>query len=592
MNLQIVSCYQSIITYKSSTLTYKAGQKQPHKIIDKKDVQKKGTFPQNLAPVAIKYPFLWLSIIALIIYIPTLNFGFTELDDSIFIREFHEYNENLANLFTSFHRGLFDATKDPYFRPLFLDSIILNYQFAKQEIFGYHVINVMLHISCVVLAYNLFVKLRIRRLHSFLLALAFAVHPVLTQTVAWIPGRNDTLLALFTFAFFNFAIDYSDMGKLKDILLSVLFLLMAFFTKETAVFIPFVTFIMLVFIIGNDWRSRSNIILYSSWVACFLIWFIVRSQASNINATSGTDIGNMVSSFIHRLPLIPQYIGKIILPVNLSNFPMQEQTSNLYGYIAIALIAASLYFSKEVNWKKVICGAIIFFIFLIPALLIPNNLNEQTFEHRLYLPIIGMLIVLSETTIFKRVIDSNTLLFSGILCALLAIGNFVHQRCFKDPYSFWTTAVATSPNSAYANMMLGAREDNLEKSYHLFRKAYSIDSTQKYLNFYYGKMLQMQDSVLQSEKYLLAEKQRTDFVECDFYLARVAMTKNDTTGTINYLKNYLTRMPASEPANNNLLLTYINRRQFPEAKSHATHMQQIGLKVPDQIQMILSKVPQ
>ena len=194
----------------------------------------------------------------------------------------------------------------------------------------------------------------------------------------------------------------------------------------------------------------------------------------------------------------------------------------------------------------------------------------------------------TETFIFKGLLDGNTLLYSLIVSAILAIMNFVYQGNFSSPLVFWTQAVETSPHSAYAAMMLGAREDNLAKSYALFHKAYKLDPKQKYINYYYGMMLQKQDSVLASEPYLLTEKAKTDFVECDFYLARVAMTKNDTTGAMNYLKSYLQRMPSSEPANNNLLLMYINKGLIAEAKSHASRMRQLGMNVPEQFARILN----
>lgn len=196
----------------------------------------------------------------------------------------------------------------------------------------------------------------------------------------------------------------------------------------------------------------------------------------------------------------------------------------------------------------------------------------------------------TETFIFKGLLDGNTLLYSLIVSAILAIMNFVYQGNFSSPLVFWTQAVETSPHSAYAAMMLGAREDNLAKSYALFHKAYKLDPKQKYINYYYGMMLQKQDSVLASEPYLLTEKAKTDFVECDFYLARVAMTKNDTIGAMNYLKSYLQRMPSSEPANNNLLLMYINKGLIAEARSHASRMRQLGMNLPPEISRILNAV--
>lgn len=557
------------------------------KAIKKTDVQKKGTFPQKFGPVVVSRPSLLLVLVALIVYLPTIKFGFTELDDSIFIKEFHAYNSDLANLATSFRRGLFDAVKDPYFRPLFLDSMIINNLFGGENIFAYHLVNILLHMASVALLFRVFVRLNLRKLDSFLLCLLFAVHPVLTQAVAWIPGRNDTLLAVFSFAFLASTMDFLNFSKVKDAVLSAVFLLLAFFTKETAVFLPLVAIVLAWGQLDHKPFGKNGLISIGISALCFAIWFGVRAQSPNIRSGASPAVGIMINDFVHRLPLVIQYLGKIFIPANLSVFPMQEDTTYIFGILAVLLLAALLFFSPRVNWKQVVTGFIVFFLLLVPALLVPNNLNEQTFEHRLYLPMMGILLVIPETALFKKLEDSNLFFYSAILCVLLAITNFVHQRNFTDPITFWTQAEETSPHSAYAKMMLGARLDNVEDSYKLFRAAYKLDPKQKYINYYYGRMLQMKDSVLASEPYLLKEKALTNFYDVDFYLARVAITKGDTMQAIAYLESFVEHNPVSEPANVNLLLMYISKKHYDAARKQADKMRKAGIKVPDELKRMM-----
>ncbi len=567
-------------------------------------------------PLVIRFAALWLALLAFVLYYPSISYTFTELDDSIFIRDFAEYNENLKNIVAAFGRGLFNATKDPYYRPVFSDSMIVNYHLAGVEKIGsYHFVNVLLHIGSVLLLYKLFLKLHIRQLHAFLLAALFAVIPVLTQAVAWIPGRNDTLLAVFTLSFFIFAISYSEEGKKNHLALSVLFLLLALFTKETAVFSAPAAFILLIFALGTPLKSKNNLTLYGSWVACFAIWYLARAAATvHITTTIGT--GQMVTDFLHRLPIIIQYLGKIFFPFNLSVFPIQEDTVYYFGLAAVALITALLFLSKNVNWKVVGAGFALFIFFLLPALLVPGNLNEQVFEHRLYLPVVGILIVLSQTALFKKLADKQLLIAVLAVCGVFSVVTFNHEKNFSDAFAFWHQAASTSPHSAYANMMLGAREDkaiqeksfemissderknwikepgeNLQKSFELFHKAYQLNPQEKYLNFYYGCMLQKKDSVMASEAYFLKEKKISDYYECDFYLARISMMKQDTVGAMNYLKSYLQKDPANPQASNNLLLMYFSRGQFKEAKDLATRMRMSNLPVPAEIQQRLNAMP-
>ncbi len=576
--------------------------------------EQKSWFPHGSAAASIPNPLIWLGLLAMLMYLPTLWFGFTELDDSIFIREFRDYNEDIRNLVTSFQRGLFDATKDPYYRPVFHDSVILNFQLFKEEVGGYHFFNVLLHVTSVLLLYKVLVKLKIREFHAFLLAAIYAVHPVISQAVAWIPGRNDTLLAVFTLSFFIQVFNFTEHRKMQSLGWSVLFLLLAFFTKETAVFVPPAAFVLIVFGMGRNWLDRDNLKLYGSWAGVFLVWFVARRMAT-VQSGSMNNIAKMAGDFLHRTPLVIQYLGKIFLPFNLSVFPIQEDTVYYFGFAAVAILGALLFFSKEVNWRIVGIGFGFFILFLVPALLVPNNLNEQTFEHRLYLPLIGILLVLTQTVPFKKLSDRNLLIGGAVLCLLLGVVNYFHQKNFTDPFAFWHQAAETSPHSAYATMMLAAREEgpqqqmsydmynsderkaliktdaeNLQLSFSLFRKAYSLNPKEKYLNYYYGVMLQKKDSVLASEPYLLAEKNTSGYYECDFYLARVAMMKHDTIGSMNYLKNFITKVPTSPQANNNLLLMYYTRGQIAEAKALAAKMQTLGLTVPPELMQRLNSI--
>ncbi|HUM45543.1 MAG TPA: hypothetical protein PLD84_01355 [Chitinophagales bacterium] len=383
----------------------------------------------------IPYPFILLSLVVVILYGGAANLGFTELDDSIFIKEQHAYNEDLSNLVTSFKRGVFNVTEDVYYRPLLLDSFILNYQVGGMEIKSYHVVNILLHLISVLLLFVLLKKLHFKEREAFLLTLFFSVHPVLTQAVAWIPGRNDTLLAVFIFSFFIAAINYANEGKAAPMLLQFLALLLAFFTKETAVFAAPVALLLIVLCLDKKWNDKKNMLLYGSWIIAFLLWFYVRSLATL--KEDQMQFAQVVAALPSRLQVLLQYLGKIILPVNLSVFPITKDTSNVYGIAALVLIAAGIYFSKERNVKMIIAGISIFLLFLIPVLLVPATLNDQDFEHRLYLPMLGILILLGETVVFKNNWNERTVLIAGsIVCLVLATVNFNHQKNSATPSPF------------------------------------------------------------------------------------------------------------------------------------------------------------
>lgn len=535
-------------------------------------------------PFAIPYPMLILILSVFVVYFSSLFLGFTELDDTIFIREFSAYNEDLQNLSLSFTHGLFDAAKDPYYRPLFSDAMVLNYQASGLEPGGYHFVNILLHMAAVLLFYRLALMLGIQRLHSFLLALVFAVHPILTQAVTWIPGRNDTMLAVFILLFMQYAVRYMRDSKPIYLALSGLWLLAAYFTKETAVFAAPAMFVLLVLYMGRQWNDKDLIRQYVVWVICFVIWYGARAAATIAGAGIGSS--HALTDLVHRLPVIVQYVGKLWLPFNQSVFPMQQDTVLWYGIIAIVLVVAIVVLNKEGNRKAAAAAIIMFFLFLMPALLVPEELNKQTFEHRLYLPMLGMLLLLPHTILLANKLEPRRLTMLWVsVCLMFAALNYRHQQHFADPFSFWAQAAESSPNSAYANMMLAARleKSEFERSEELFRKAYRIDPREKYLNYYMAEMLQRKDSVQASERYLLIEKQISDYVQCDFYLARVYMEKGDRQNAISSLERFLGRAKGHPMATNNLLLLYVETGQTDKAKGLVRQMRADGMEVPPAI---------
>jgi len=536
------------------------------------------------APFQVSRAVWWLLGAVILVYFSSLSLGYTDLDDVIFIRDFRAYNEDMTNLYKSFGRGLFDAVKDPYYRPLFSDAMILNYRASGLEPFGYHLVNIVLHGLAVLLLYRLTVLLRIGQVQGFIIALIFAVHPVLTQTVAWIPGRNDTLLAVFVLSFINRGIRYATSGQRVQLVWSGVFLLLAFFTKETAVFAAPALFILLVLYRDMRWREPLLVHQYIVWVACFLIWYAARAAATI--AGSGIGSAASVQDFIHRLPVIIQYLGKVFLPFNLSVFPTQEDTSLLLGVVAVILLAVAVVLKKDRNLKAFAAGLIVFLLFLMPALLVPDELNKQTFEHRLYLPLVGILLLLPHTILLGNSLQPRQLLIAwGGVAVVFAGLTYGHQHNFSDPVTFWTQAVETSPRSAYANMMLAARLDKsrFAESEAMFRKAYALNPKEKYLNFYMAEMLQRKDSVQASEPYLLAEKQISDYVQCDFLLARVYMERGDKQAAITSLERFLGRDRYNEMAHNNLLLLLMDTQQADKARQHVAEMSRLGISIPPQL---------
>jgi hypothetical protein len=196
-----------------------------------------------------------------VLYLHTTSYGYTELDDSIFIREFEQYNKQDSSYVHSFRRGVFSETSDTYYRPLLLASFVFDRHregklqstlhsesAATDSISTYHLSNVLLHGIAVLLLFFLLRLMRCNNSVAFVIAVIFAVHPALVQAVAWIPGRNDSLLAVWIFSFMLSAFAAAEKHRVPLYVVQFLCLLAAFFTKETAVIAaPMALFILVSF---------------------------------------------------------------------------------------------------------------------------------------------------------------------------------------------------------------------------------------------------------------------------------------------------------------------------------------------------------
>ncbi|MCX6303933.1 MAG: tetratricopeptide repeat protein [Bacteroidetes bacterium] len=521
-----------------------------------------------------------LASITFMVYARTLMLDYTKLDDSIFIVENAQYNSDAKNIGVSFQRGLFNPTKDAYYRPLFLVDFILESRLFGIKPAGYHFTNLLFHIISVVLLFLFFKRIKIPPQDSFLLSLLFAVHPVLTQAVAWIPGRNDMLLMIFFLSSFILLFKYLEKPKPAILLLHFLFLLAALFTKETAIIIPVIMGGFAVFYLKCGWRKLLFPLI--SWVAAIATWLLVRSTATlskNWVSPSG-----MFHAGIDRLGVIVQYLGKIFFPVNLTVFPMAEDITLVWGLIALAGLIALVVYSKSYTRPLTYMGLFWFIVFLIPVLIVPKSLNDQVFEHRLYLPVIGILIMLSQAIPFSGSFNPKLkIAIVSVIVVIFIIQSFIRTSYFNDPVTFWTHAVNGSPHSAYAKTLLGTKVEDPAERERLFREARTIEPGLKNLNYYLGKVLFDRKEVDSAERYLRIELVHNPIPDAYFLLAQIAFSKNSFDSAAVNLEKVIELNPFDPQANNNLVLLYYQHGQPDKARQVIRNMQERGMGVGDDL---------
>ena len=453
----------------------------------------------------VKWPYAWIIITGFLLYFQTLSFGFVSMDDVALIFNRYKFISNLSNVLQSFQQSVFHTLPpfDCFYRPILTVSLMCDAHFGGINPFAYHLTNVLIHLTASCLVYNFLLKLKCEKAPALWLSLIFTVHPVLSQAVAWIPGRNDSLLAVFVFLSFIFFLNFLERKKPGYYLLHILFFLIAILTKETAVMLPIICALYIVLIYREKAPPLRLIIMSGGWLAIIFTWLILRKDA--LGSEAGLPFYKIVGYIFTNSPFIIQYIGKTILPVNLSVLPIIKDSTFVYGLVAIGLLSLVFFLSKKARYNYVLFGLSWFILFLLPAIIRVKPVPlHYFFEHRIYLPMAGFIIIISELYPFKGENKRITIISASSVIVILCIISFLYTENFKDRLTFWRSAVRTSSSSSTAHMGLGIAYHQMrgmsDEAQLEYKKALERNPTISAAHKYLGMIYMSKDMLKEAEK--------------------------------------------------------------------------------------------
>lgn len=413
----------------------------------KKQAAQKKTITEEPAFLRGYFPLLIISLISFLVYVRTLWYDFSPMDERWLI---FSQQERLSH-FSNFPDLFKDSLMGMYYRPLCIGSFMLDMVLGDGSAFVFHLSNILLHVLCCVLLFRFFIQLNISKSIAFFSALIFAVHPMNVHAVAWVPGRNDTLLCLFSLLSCLLLLKYIRNNKIIYLFLHVVVFALALFTKENAIVLPAI-FFLLWFIFGKEKKIRDIIPAAIVWLAIGIAWFFIRKNV--IDYLPGVASGSFLNSILNFLKAFTIYIGKVFVPIQQSVMPVLRDMSVLpFLIVSISVIAVILKFGLR-NKKTALFGLTWFVVFLIiPVWVGSTDTNGDQYEHRVYIPLIGALIFLSNLNISIRPIVARRLALLIIL--IFAAKTVVRSSVYKDKYSFAEAGTIESPSVHFFHDMLG-----------------------------------------------------------------------------------------------------------------------------------------
>ncbi len=181
--------------------------------------------------------------IACLIYLNTLFHHFV-WDDYLYILNNPQF-KNAQNLFHFFASDFCEGVNENcfFYRPFVSLTYLLDHFIWKENPLGFHLTNIFLHVLVSVLVYKTIGFILQNRIAAFIGAILFAVHPIHSESVAFIAARTDPLLTFFYLLSFLFYMQSRKVEIPRRAYLtglSIIFFMFALFSKEMAITLPLV----------------------------------------------------------------------------------------------------------------------------------------------------------------------------------------------------------------------------------------------------------------------------------------------------------------------------------------------------------------
>lgn len=425
------------------------------------------------------YAIAALILVPLALYARSLAFDFVRADDVDLIAGNQAFLADWANLPKTFRQSYFDVESQPidqktYYRPIVIASFMIDAHVAGARPAMYHATNVAIHTAVVVLLAQTLVALGASRAGAFMAALLFAVHPLTASAVAWIPGRNDSLLALFGLASLLALARYLARPIRSTFAMHVGAFALALFTKETALAL-LAAFVLYAWL----WESRPRFfierprVIVAYALVCSL-WLALRTAALGGNAETPPGPYAYAATGLANSPQLLLDLGKVIFPVRLSVAPDVDALGLAVG-AAAAILGWALARSRGV--RPAAFGVAWFVIFLAPSLLVPGL---PAYEHRAYAPMLGLAMIVSRTS-FPAAGTSrhrSTAMALAALSLVLAARTAMYAEDFRDPVTYWRSATHAGRWAPIAHVNLGRiyeERGDLGRASDEYRAALALD---------------------------------------------------------------------------------------------------------------------
>ena len=446
-----------------------------------------------------KFSLIFLAAAALVLLLVYRD----SFQNSFHYDDFHSIVENphirsLVNIPDFFRQPeMFSGIPErAMYRPLLLTTYALNFWFGEYGVWGYHLVNLIIHLGCVLLVFLLGREMHGERLAAGLGALLFALHPLQTEVVNYISSRSESLAALFylsgLLAYLRWRKGYRSNGWFWG---SLGLFACGLLSKSTVATLPVALLLCELWNAGKEEKREKGL-----WLWHLAYWMVAAGYLLIARGWLQTSLGRLVrpvgDQVLTQIKAIAYYAQLIAVPVHLNvehQFSVARSLSSFQVFLPFLLLASCLFL---LVCRRRMVGLLVGWAVLplLPSSLVP--LNVLVNEHRLYLPL-AFLGVAGGYGLARLVGHrQKRWAIAGLLVTACLL---VYQRgaVWKDELSLWEDAVRKAPLMYRTHMHLGGaleRQGRAQEALSRYRRAVELGPEVVEAHYNLGNALRVLES--------------------------------------------------------------------------------------------------
>jgi tetratricopeptide (TPR) repeat protein len=405
----------------------------------------------------------------------------------------------------------FTVSNAPLARPVAYLTFALNHWFGGYEVAGYHAVNLAIHLVNAFLVYAL-AKLTLGRLPllsaqaspppapaavpwlALAAALVFVAHPIQTQSVTYVVQRMNLLCAFFYLsalcAFVRARLSASR-SRAAWFALALLSGALALGSKENAATLPLAAWLYDWFFLRDLRRGRRAELALLLMVALFAGLFVGRGGTALLDHSARAF--TLWERLLTQPRIVLLYVSLIALPLpgrlNLAHDVafsrgLLDPPTTLASIVAIGLALA---LAVRIARRRRLASFAILWFFLELAIESTIFPIELVFEHRTYLPLVGICLWLPVALggLASRRPRLAAAATAAVVVALAGM-TFVRNATWGSEIRLWSDAAAKSPGLVRAQTNLGvalSRAGRHEEALSAYERALALEPDSAELHY-------------------------------------------------------------------------------------------------------------